>query len=362
MAFPVSYSRIEAFDCPYRGQQLYVKNRKEPETIPLLRGQLGHQILAEYTDHCVSAGLASDHAAFPGIFRANWEKGKLPGEEMDALKIACANAIEGMIVGPNTRSEMKIAVNAAWQQVDFFKGKDIMLRGVIDRIDVNDDGAGVITDYTFGWGPAAEKALQLKIYAAIANVLFPDVPEWRPRVYNAQNRTERKDFVITTDDLPRIRRDIESDIRRVWTLAEAKKPAAIPGDHCGVCGFSSECPAKDIVVDAIGNREQAEAALAKLIVLDRETSRIKAMLKPFCNASGPVETGGMIIGHLPKSTKVYDKIAVVDAAIDKNLGQWDFFNVNSKATGFKSLGIEPIEIKPGVQFKMKKAGAQEEEE
>ncbi len=354
----ISYSGLEQWACPYHGKRLRIDKAKEPETIPLLRGQVGHDFCRRYIEHCASRDMETDTSALPELFRAAWESGKCPPEEMDGLKIACGNVVNSIVVNVYTLAEQQYAVTREWKDTAWF-GKGVWLRAVIDRLDV--DGAeGIITDFSFGWGKAEEKQLQVKIYAAVANVIYPEVERWTTRIFNAQNRTEAES-VIAIDQIPRIRKDIESESRRIEAIVASGKFPAVPGDHCGYCGFLAECPV-EASAPALGSADAARAALGELIVLDEKAKRIKAALRTWTNGAGPLEQGGMVIGHFPTATKVFDKQAVILAAEQAGLDHWSFFNVNQKAAGFKKLGVEPVSIKPGVTFKVKKAGQEGEDE
>jgi hypothetical protein len=357
MDFPLSHSRIETFACPYRGQQIYLKGRKEPESIPALRGQIAHAIAAAYIRHCVAQGVETDLAALPEIFAREWLASKIPADEMDGLKEVIIKLAECISVNPYTQVELQIAITADWKPTSWFgKADTVFLRGILDRLDVADD-VGVITDWYFGWGPAVAKRAQVRIYAALGNILYPEVERWHCRVFSPQHRTEAEE-IISREEIPRIRKDIEMEAQRVMRLVEGKKFPAAPGDHCGFCGFKAECPAKEWAIEHLGDQASAEQAAAKLIVLEQETARIKGLLKTYTAAAGPLEVGGMTVGHNEVSTKIWDKAAVWDAAQDQD-DPLSFFNVDGRRA--HKLGITP-ETKTVVRFGLKKAGAAGEEE
>lgn len=123
---------------------------------------------------------------------------------------------------------------------------DHSLKGIIDRVDIEDDGY-VIVDYKSGKAPndedLAEKALGVKFYAMLGLKAFGSLPV---RVVLLYLGTPQK---ITVDVTESIARGIEVKAQAAVTAIEKGEFKPKPGLACRWCSFKEICPSAKKPVD-----------------------------------------------------------------------------------------------------------------
>jgi putative RecB family exonuclease len=122
---------------------------------------------------------------------------------------------------------------------------DIVIRGILDRMDRRPDGALVITDYKTGKAPPESYALPaffaLKIYALLIRNRLGETPaELRLLYLNGPTM-----YTLPVDD--RQLDGMESQLRALWSaidraLASGNFPPR-PGTLCNWCSYRDMCPA-----------------------------------------------------------------------------------------------------------------------
>jgi len=121
--------------------------------------------------------------------------------------------------------------------LDWEKGHQ--LRGIIDRVDVEDDGY-VIVDYKTGKAPSDkdvdEKTLGIKIYAMMGKKAFGTLPV---RVKLLWLGTPQ---VMEIDVTERMVRSVEMKAAAAVEAMEAKEFSTNPGFACTFCRYKELCP------------------------------------------------------------------------------------------------------------------------
>jgi putative RecB family exonuclease len=138
------------------------------------------------------------------------------------------------------------AIDPVDREMDMLEDLDgITIRGILDRIDRDDDGRLVITDYKSGKAPPERYSMPaffaLKVYALLIRRRLRETPkEIRllylngPTLYRLEIEDQQLD-------------GIEGQLRALWTAIEramstAKFPTR-PGKLCSWCSFQDICPA-----------------------------------------------------------------------------------------------------------------------
>lgn len=146
----------------------------------------------------------------------------------------------------------------------------LRLRGIIDRLELDENGGLVVTDYKSGRSPR-ESFQQSRLggvtfYALLCEELFGVLPSRVQLLYLGDQTT------ITTEPSAQSTRALRNKIGALWQAVERAceredfRPR--PGPLCNWCGFHAYCPAKggdpSLVANVVAERAAAEAAAADL--------------------------------------------------------------------------------------------------
>jgi putative RecB family exonuclease len=132
------------------------------------------------------------------------------------------------------------------RELDMLEDLDgIVIRGILDRIDRDDEGRVIITDYKTGKAPPERYALAsffaLKIYALLIRTAWGETPEELRLLYLNGPTLYR----LPIDD--RQLDAMESQLRALWVaieraMANDRFPPR-PGSLCNWCSYQEICPA-----------------------------------------------------------------------------------------------------------------------
>ena len=132
------------------------------------------------------------------------------------------------------------------RELDMLEDLDgIVIRGILDRIDRDDDGRLVITDYKTGKAPPERYALSsffaLKIYALLIRNRLGETPKEVRLLYLSGPTLYR----LPIDD--RQLDAMDGQLRALWTaidkaMASGRFPPR-PGSLCNWCSYQELCPA-----------------------------------------------------------------------------------------------------------------------
>lgn len=123
----------------------------------------------------------------------------------------------------------------------------LALRGIIDRVEIDDDGEWVISDYKTGKPPADDYSLGaffgLKFYALICWRNLGRMPKQLRMIHLHRERPETLTLVPTTQMLEGLESQLEAVARAIKraTLYDDWRPR--PGRQCTWCPHQSICPA-----------------------------------------------------------------------------------------------------------------------
>jgi hypothetical protein len=214
-----SYSRLSDYEeCPRRAKFKHIEKLKEPTGPALERGKAIHSEAERYVRGLLPT-LPPSLARFPDEFAA-------------LLKI-----------GKSVAVEQQLAVNARWQQCDWF-GSDAWLRVVVDayyREQAADGGPDriVMIDYKTG-RVYPDKVDQLDLYGLVALALNPDVERIESAFWYL-DAGEILDQVLLRSEAEPVRKRW---VKRVAPLLADTTFAPTPGDGCRWCHFGMSGKAK----------------------------------------------------------------------------------------------------------------------
>lgn len=134
----------------------------------------------------------------------------------------------------------------------------LRLRGIIDRLELDDDGGLVVTDYKTGRSPGAAYAQSrlggVTFYALLCEELFGVLPAKIQLLYLGDRTAITT--VPTEQSTRGLRRKVGALWRAVELACEREDFRPRPGPLCDWCGFHAYCPAKG------GDPSQVPVALA----------------------------------------------------------------------------------------------------
>ncbi|MGH9134732.1 MAG: RecB family exonuclease [Ilumatobacteraceae bacterium] len=244
----LSPSRVEAFtSCPMAFRFASIEKLPEPPGIHTTRGSLVHRALelffvlpaaartAPRLDAALESALAEYrvHPDFTGLGLSADETAVFEGECRELI----ANYLR--LEDPTTVREIGLELRLEAQV------GSLSLRGIIDRLELDDDGELVVTDYKTGRAPSAnyeQKSLAgVHFYSFLCESVFGRRPRAIRLMYLKSGET------ITATPSAQSVKFITTRTQAVWKAVERAcqtgdfRPR--PGALCSGCAFQPWCPA-----------------------------------------------------------------------------------------------------------------------
>lgn len=233
--------------CPQLFKFRAIDRIPEPASVYQARGSTAHLALQRLFDHRIDE--RTPELLFD-LFREAWTE--VRGEdEFDELFSTVEEerqwGVESMALLANYFSiEDPTTFDPEDRELDMLEDLDgITIRGILDRIDRDRDGALVITDYKTGKAPPERYALAsffaLKIYALLIRKRLGETPKELRLLYLNGPTLYR----LPVDD--RQLDAMDGQLRALWTAIERAMESgrfpARPGSLCHWCSYQEICPA-----------------------------------------------------------------------------------------------------------------------
>ncbi|HUW02966.1 MAG TPA: PD-(D/E)XK nuclease family protein [Acidimicrobiales bacterium] len=254
MAFPLpetlSPSKVSSFtDCALAFRFSAIDRLPEPPSLPAVRGSLVHAALErlfvleaadrtpDRAQHCLDEAWAAfqTDTEFVGLDLDT----ETADEMLSAARTLVAN--EFLLEDPTAISPIGIEVML---EIEL---DGVRLRGIIDRLELDDDGELVVTDYKSGRAPSERfeqgRLVGVQFYAMLCEQLFGRRPARVQLVYLGGSSPEM--IIHTPNDRATV--NLERKLRAIWQAVERAceredfRPN--PGKLCDWCGFKAYCPA-----------------------------------------------------------------------------------------------------------------------
>jgi len=249
----LSPSRAGDFmQCPLLFRLRVVDKVPEPPNSAATRGTLVHAVLDRLFD-LPAGGRTPDEAA--ALLRPEWDRllakdpglGQLFGTPQELAEwLASAKSLLGRYFTLEDPNRLEPAEREWFVRVAVGEGADrLVLRGVVDRLDVAPNGLLRVVDYKTGKAPPAayeaKTLFQMKFYALVLWKLRGVVPKRLQLIFLGSGD------VLTYDPDERDLRGVEQKITAVWAAireaAERREWPTTPSRLCDWCSFKPICPA-----------------------------------------------------------------------------------------------------------------------
>jgi len=246
----LSPSRAGDFlSCPLLFRFRTIDRLPEPTSVEAVRGTVVHRVLERLfdlpaVDRTLERAFGLLSPAWDDVVAAEPEVAALVGE-VDARDI-------GVMAGGRAALERwftledprRLEPDAREVYVESVLGSRLLLRGVVDRIDVAPDGAMRIVDYKTGRSPSvgfeAKAMFQLRFYALVLWRIRGVLPRVLQLVYLGDGQVLR--YEPDEADLRATERKVEAVWAAIRTAQETGEWLPSPSGLCGWCPHQALCP------------------------------------------------------------------------------------------------------------------------
>jgi putative RecB family exonuclease len=252
MAFPVpnglSPSKVDAFQsCPMAFRFSAIERLSEPPSVATTKGTLVHRALELL--HCLEPADRTVEAALAELDRAVTEiqgTDDWIGLHLDAIGAQrLIDSAEELVRKSFELEDHRLVHSIGLELKLEAKVGSLILRGIIDRLDLDDDGQLVVIDYKTGRVPSERyesgRLGGVHFYAYLCEQVFGRRPARVQLHYLAEPLA-----IIATPTEQSIR-FLPKKVSAVWSAVERAcanddfRPRT--GALCGVCSFKQWCPA-----------------------------------------------------------------------------------------------------------------------
>jgi putative RecB family exonuclease len=270
LPYSLSPSKVSSFtDCALAFRFSAIDRLPEPPSIPATRGTLVHRALERLftlvpAERSLAAALTELDNAFDEIrVLPDFTELDLDDEAQQVFLDEAEALVRRYfdLEDPSTIHPIGLELNLE-VEVD-----GLRLRGIIDRLELDNEGNFVVTDYKTGKVPSAEQERArlggVQFYSFLCEQLFGSRPARVQLLYLAEP------VIITTTPTEQSTRGLERKVKAVWSAVERAcerddfRPK--PSRLCDWCAFKAYCPAfggDPAEGREAGERRQAEARAA----------------------------------------------------------------------------------------------------
>jgi hypothetical protein len=301
LPFVIRQSTIVQAQCLYRAHQTQVLGVKEPTSEFAARGTDFHAMAKYYVDHLVASKQETDWEYADRITSGDgtyWND--------DAVQIfndwSRNTSVDPAVV---FSTEYKIRLDADLKPCD---QANAAFSGDLDRLEIAGNLA-VIHDYKTNWAISNPLTAQSIFYPWLLWKIMPHLDRITFRLEFVRYNVERE-RVFTRDDLERMDRWVDGQLRRIVAAANANDWPAEVNSGCTFCRL--ECPLVKAGMSPqqlgrIESPDQARAIGGQLYALKRAASQLQAALRPYAVENGPIDLGNQISLGFKKQTQTeYD--------------------------------------------------------
>jgi putative RecB family exonuclease len=270
LPYSLSPSKVSSFtDCALAFRFSAIDRLPEPPSVPATRGTLVHRALERlYTLPAAQRTLAAGLTELDEAFEELRPQPELAGLELDDEQQQVFLDEAEALVRRYFELEDPTAIHPIGLELNLELEIDgLVLRGIIDRLELDNEGNFVVTDYKTGKVPSAEQERArlggVQFYSFLCEQLFGSRPARVQLLYLSEP------VIIATTPTEQSVRGLERKVKAVWSAVERAcerddfRPK--PSRLCDWCAFKAYCPAFGGDPDAgrrLGAQLREEARLA----------------------------------------------------------------------------------------------------
>jgi putative RecB family exonuclease len=122
---------------------------------------------------------------------------------------------------------------------DIELNNNVVIRGVIDRIDITKDGRFHIVDYKTTKNTQYIDDFQLSVYGIWLLKMYPDIKNFRASYILLRHKSALKSYDFNVDDIEKCKKSI---LTYADTISNENEWVPIPTRLCNWCDFKDICP------------------------------------------------------------------------------------------------------------------------
>lgn len=243
-------SKISAFtSCPLAFRYSVIERLPEPPSLPAVRGTLVHRALQHLFTYTDATGRTRERAeeSLAATFAAHGDDPEVVGLGLDDAGLAQLRREASTLLDRYFELEDPTTVRPAGLEIDLQAELDgLQLRGIVDRLDVLDDGSFAIVDYKTGRAPRSDQAKSKLFGVQLYALLCEAVIGQRPSAVRLLYLRDR--VVVSSEPNDMSIRAVRQRAGAVWTAIERAcasgdfRPS--PSGLCSWCSFQRLCPAQ----------------------------------------------------------------------------------------------------------------------
>ncbi len=231
----VSISSLGTYEsCPrkYKYEKIDKLPRKSFEHLDV--GNYVHEVLEYFHKRLNEDATQHPETLLKSLAKEIWEKYKFKvspeGLEKSKELLKAYLGHVGASAWPN--------VLATEDRFSLDLSEDVMIRGVIDRIDRLPDGSLQIVDYKTGKSKYLDK-FQLQVYGLHLKTIDPDIKEYSGKYIVLPEGPKELSYTFTMADVEEAKQDV---LKTAEHIATDKTWDPKPQFLCKFCDFSDVCP------------------------------------------------------------------------------------------------------------------------
>jgi putative RecB family exonuclease len=260
-------SKVTSFrECAFAFRLSVIDKIPQPTNIWTLRGSLAHRVLDRFY-YEVPQGQRT-RAQAQAIFDEVWSDFISRSEFLDLLRglserdLSTLRSSSWKMVDNDFRVENPNEVRVLGTEIMMETvHQDIVLRGVIDRLDLNSDGSLTVTDYKTGRIPSElkehEKLIGVHFYALLCEAVLKKRPSSVQLIYLKDALT------IVAHPTEASIRSLQTKTSAIWRAVEHAcdrddfRPR--PSKLCSYCSYQTLCPAQRGSLTETSSGERAQS-------------------------------------------------------------------------------------------------------
>lgn len=313
----ISNSQISLGRCLFKYKKIRLEKEIDQSNDAMTEGKIVHDIIYEYTKHCVENGMDSDFDLMNDLIEKKYDD-SLPQDTYLSMR---ENLMTFAQKGIEKDKILDYEINKTYSIGKDKNGKDVKIQVIIDRVNTYRQNNGSVIEiidyknqYNLMTKEDVEKSIQLRIYRYIAmRFMYPWAKNFKIGIYHTRYNYIVWGDLISKEDLSEEYENMESFLFHQWnrlTNSEDYPPekggACWEYGHCplmknGMCPLYTDSEIKKMSIDP-DITEQVRVVRK----LSSDVSRIKKEIQSYFKIYKGYEIDDIFTGYKEINTEKYD--------------------------------------------------------